>query len=232
MIKVRRANERGRSNFGWLDSRHSFSFGDYHDPGQMGFRALRVINDDKVDASSGFGTHGHRDMEIISYVLSGALGHKDDMGNGSTIVPGDVQRMSAGTGVRHSEWNHSPSEAVHFYQIWIVPEARGIAPSYEQRNFPPLELSDRWRLVASRDGRDGSVKIHQDAEIHATKLAPGASVRHALGKGRHAWVQVALGAVTLNGMLLSQGDGVAVSEESSLELSGVDQAEVLLFDLG
>ena len=231
MITVRHAAERGHTNVGWLDSRHTFSFADYHDPAHMGFRSLRVINDDRVGANSGFGSHPHMDMEIISYVLSGALGHKDNMGNGSTIRPGDVQRMSAGTGVVHSEWNHSKTEPVHFLQIWIRPEKRGIAPSYEQRSFEAHDLRDRLCLVASRDGRDGSVTLHQDAALYVTKLSAGGSVGHSIAPGRHAWVQVASGSLTLNGVELGEGDGAAVSDEARLELRAVEDAEVLVFDL-
>lgn len=231
MITVRQAEERGRSEIDWLDSRHTFSFADYHDPEHMGFRALRVINDDRVLPSSGFGSHPHRDMEILTYVLEGAIGHRDSMGNGSTIRPGDVQRMSAGTGVVHSEWNHSKSEPVHFLQIWIEPERRGIAPGYEQRPFEPHELRDRLRLVASRDGRDGSITIHQDAVLYATRLFAGKSVNHELAVGRHAWVQVARGVVTLNGVTLGAGDGAAVSDERRFELVATEDAEVLVFDL-
>ncbi|MCC7535196.1 MAG: pirin family protein [Deltaproteobacteria bacterium] len=231
MIAVRHADERGRSHGGWLDSRHTFSFADYHDPEHMGFGALRVINDDWVNASAGFGSHPHRDMEIISYVLSGALGHKDNIGNGSTIRPGDVQRMSAGTGVVHSEWNHSKTDRVHFLQIWIVPDKRGLEPGYEQRTFEPHQLRDRLALVASRDGRDGSVTIHQDAALYATKLSEGKSVEHEVRPGRRAWVQVAHGSVTLNGTTLEAGDGAAVTGESRLALHGMKDAEVLVFDL-
>jgi len=205
MITVRHAGERGHSDAGWLNSWHTFSFADYHDPAHMGFRSLRVINDDRVSASSGFGSHPHRDMEIISYALSGAIGHKDNMGNGSTIRPGDVQRMSAGTGVVHSEWDHSKTEPVHFLQIWIVPEKRGIAPSYEQRSFEPHELRDRLRLVASRDGRDGSVTLHQDAALYVAKLSTDRSVRHELAPGRHAWIHVAAGNIVLNGSAMRRG---------------------------
>jgi redox-sensitive bicupin YhaK (pirin superfamily) len=231
MISIRRAGERGHSDAGWLDSRHTFSFGDYHDAKHMSFRALRVINDDTVTASSGFGAHSHRDMEILSYVLSGALGHKDDIGNGSTIRPGDVQRMSAGTGVVHSEWNHSKTEPVHFLQIWIVPEARGMAPGYEQKTFAPPELHDRLRLVASRDGRDGSVTVHQDASLYVTQLSAGHEVVHALAPSRHAWVQVASGTVGLNGIALGAGDGAALTHEARIELRASTDAEVLVFDL-
>jgi redox-sensitive bicupin YhaK (pirin superfamily) len=231
MITVRHAEERGRSDAGWLDSRHTFSFADYYDPAHMGFGALRVINDDRVSASAGFGAHPHRDMEIITYVLSGALGHKDNMGNGSTIRPGDVQRRCAGTGVVHSEWNHSQTDRVHFLQIWIVPEKRGLEPSYEQRSLESHQLRDRLALVASRDGRDGSVTIHQDAEIHVTKLSEGKSVERAVGVGRRAWVQVAGGSVTLNSITLGPGDGAAVTDETRLVLRGEKDAETLVFDL-
>jgi quercetin 2,3-dioxygenase len=235
MIAVRRADERGRSQgVSWLDSRFTFSFADYYDPAHMGFGALRVINDDWVDASAGFGAHPHRDMEIISYVLSGELGHKDSMGNGSTIRRGDVQRMSAGTGVVHSEWNHSKTDRVHLLQIWIVPEKRGLPPGYEQRSFEPHQLRDRLALVASRDGRDGSVTIHQDASLYATRLSAGRSVEHEVGPGRRAWVQVASGSVTLNGVALREGDGAAVTDESRLAFTGVgdgEGSEVLVFDL-
>jgi redox-sensitive bicupin YhaK (pirin superfamily) len=231
MITVRHAEERGRSAIDWLDSRHSFSFADYYDAKHMGFRALRVINDDRVSASSGFGKHSHRDMEIISYVLSGALAHEDSLGNGSTIVPGDVQRMSAGTGVTHSEWNHSKSEAVHFLQIWIVPAQKGAPPGYEQKRFAPEALRDTLTLIASSDGRDGSVTVHQDAAIYATKLSPGRSVALALAPGRHVWVQVARGTLELNGTRLGEGDGAALSDEAKLALQGTSDAEVLVFDL-
>jgi quercetin 2,3-dioxygenase len=231
MITVRHAEERGRSQTEWLDSRHTFSFADYDDPQHRGFRALRVINDDRVRASSGFGTHPHRDMEIVSYVLSGALGHKDSMGNGSTIRPGEVQRMSAGTGVLHSEWNQSQDEPVHFLQIWILPERRGIAPGYEQRSFAGDELHDRLRLVASRDGRDGSLTLHQDVSLYAAKLSRDKSVAYESVPGRHAWVQVASGRVALNGMKLGPGDGAAISDEPRLALRATEDAEVLVFDL-
>jgi redox-sensitive bicupin YhaK (pirin superfamily) len=231
MITVRHARERGRSHIDWLDSRHSFSFADYHDPQHMGFRALRVLNDDRVSASSGFGKHSHRDMEIISYVLEGELAHEDSLGNGSTIKPGDVQRMSAGTGVTHSEWNHSKSEPVHFLQIWIVPEHRGALPGYEQKSFAPAELSNRLKLVASRDGRDGSVTVHQDVALYAGRLGAGERVAHDVQPGRHVWVQVARGSVALNGSELGEGDGASVIGEKHLELQANRDAEVLLFDL-
>jgi redox-sensitive bicupin YhaK (pirin superfamily) len=231
MITIRKSADRGRADHGWLDSRHTFSFADYHDPEQMGFRTLRVINEDRVEAGQGFGTHPHRDMEIISYVLEGALEHKDSMGTASVIRPGEVQRMTAGTGVLHSEYNPSRKEPVHFLQIWILPEKRNLKPGYEQKAYPDAERKDRLRLVASRDGRDGSLTIHQDAELYTTLLSRGESVSHPLKAGRHAWVQVARGAATLNGKPLATGDGAAVSGEKALELNATADAEVLLFDL-
>ncbi|HXI02717.1 MAG TPA: pirin family protein [Candidatus Saccharimonadales bacterium] len=231
MITVRHSGERGHTRMDWLDSRHTFSFGGYRDPEHMGFRMLRVINDDRVTPSSGFGSHPHRDMEIITYVLDGALGHKDSMGNGSTIRPGEVQRMSAGTGVVHSEWNHSKTEPVHFLQIWIIPEREGLEPGYEQRAFEPHEVRDRLRMVASHDGRDGSLVIHQDAALYATKLGAGKSATLDLAPGRHGWVQVARGAVSLNGVKLETGDGAAVSDETRLDLQAAQDAEILVFDL-
>jgi redox-sensitive bicupin YhaK (pirin superfamily) len=231
MLTVRPSDERGRSQHGWLDSRHTFSFADYQDPRHIGFRQLRVINEDRVQPGRGFPTHAHRDMEILSYVLAGALQHQDSMGNGSIIRPGDVQRMSAGTGVTHSEYNPSPSEAVHFLQIWILPERQGIAPGYEQRTFPSTEKEGRLRLVASRTGRDGSVTVHQDVDVLAAELASGRSLVHALRPGRHAWVQVARGAVTVNDTALGQGDGAALSDERAVELRATRPSEVLLFDL-
>ena len=231
MIKLRKAKDRGHADHGWLDTWHTFSFADYYDPEQMGFRALRVINDDVVAPGRGFGTHPHRDMEIVTYVLEGALAHKDSMGNASTIVPGEVQRMSAGTGVLHSEFNASASEPVHFLQIWILPRANGIAPGYEQKHFAPADLDDRLRLVASPDAADGSVTIHQDARLYATLLVPGEEVNHSLAPGRHAWVHVARGKASLNGQPLEAGDGAAVSAEERLALRGDGHAEVLLFDL-
>ena len=231
MIQVRRSDERGRSEHGWLDSRHTFSFADYQDPRHMGFRQLRVINEDRVQPAHGFPTHAHRDMEIVSYVLEGALEHKDSMGNGSIIRPGDVQRMSAGTGVMHSEYNPSDAEPVHFLQIWILPERQGLPPGYEQRAFPAPEKAGKLRLVASRTGREGSVTVHQDVDLFAAALAPGAAVAHRLRAGRHAWVQVARGAVAVNGVALGQGDGAAVSDETTVELRASRPSEVLLFDL-
>ena len=232
MITVRPSRERGHAEHGWLDSHHTFSFADYHDPRHMGFRALRVINEDRVEPARGFGTHQHRDMEIVSYVLEGALEHKDSMGTGSVIRPGDVQRMTAGTGVAHSELNPSKTEGVHFLQIWIMPEKAGLPPSYEQKTFPVEQRKNQLRLVAARDGRDGAVTVHQDAEIHAAVLDQGATVSHALAPGRHAWVQVARGAVTLNGHPLEAGDGASVSQEARLDVEARAPAEVLVFDLG
>ena len=232
MISVRRAGDRGHENYGWLDTQHTFSFGEYHDPRHMGFRALRVINEDRVKPESGFGTHSHRDMEIVSYVLEGELGHKDSMGTGSVIRPGDVQRMSAGTGVTHSEWNHSKTEFVHFLQIWLLPERRGIEPGYEQKTIPPEATHNQLRLVASADGREGSVTVHQDAEIHVARLDAGREVTHALRAGRHAWIQVARGAVDVNGTALAAGDGAAVSDEASVAIRAGEAAEILMFDLG
>jgi redox-sensitive bicupin YhaK (pirin superfamily) len=232
MITIRPAHERGVANFGWLDSRHSFSFGNYYDPKHMGFAALRVINEDKVTPSNGFGTHGHQNMEIISYVLDGALEHKDSLGNGSIIRPGDIQRMSAGTGIRHSEYNPSDTDPVHFLQIWIVPEANGLEPGYEQIHIEPAQRQGQLRLVGSRDGRHGSVTIHQNVDLYATNLQANDTVSHTLQPGRVAWVQVARGTVDLNGHTLSGGDGASVQGLEMLILTGnSDDAEVLLFDL-
>jgi redox-sensitive bicupin YhaK (pirin superfamily) len=231
MIVRRPAAERGRADFGWLDSRHTFSFGEYYDPRYMGFRALRVINEDRVKPGHGFGTHPHRDMEIISYVLEGALAHRDSMGTGSVIRPGDVQRMSAGTGVLHSETNPSETEPVHFLQIWLLPDERGIVPSYEEKRFSTEDKQGRLRLVAARDARDGALAIHQDVDLYAGVFAAGGGTRLPLRPGRHAWVQVARGGVTLNGTVLAQGDGAAVSEEDALDLAATDDSEVLVFDL-
>jgi len=231
MITLRRAHERGHAQHGWLESYHTFSFADYYDPRHLGFRTLRVINEDRVHPGKGFGTHPHRDMEIISYVLEGALAHQDSLGTGSVIRPGEVQRMSAGTGVTHSEFNPSQTELVHFLQIWILPERAGLPPSYEQRAFPAEEKQGKLRLVASRDGREGSVTIHQAVDLYTSVLAPCEAVTHRLTPGRHAWVQVARGTVTLNDTALSAGDGAAVSKEALLTVTTKDQAEVLLFDL-
>ncbi|QCO03857.1 pirin family protein [Azospirillum argentinense] len=231
MITIRNRDERGAVNMGWLNSKHSFSFGHYYDPAHMGFRALRVINDDRVIPGAGFPTHGHADMEIVSYVLDGALEHKDTLGTSSVIRPGDVQRMSAGSGIRHSEYNASKKDPVHFLQIWILPNEEGMVPGYEQKAFEREEKQGRLRLVGSQDGRDGSVVIHQDVDLYATLLDEGDSVTHELRPGRHAWVQVARGQVRLNGAVLKEGDGAAISKEESLTLDGVVSAEVLLFDL-
>ena len=231
MIVVRGRGQRGRTELGWLDSRHTFSFGDYHDPQQMGFRSLRVINEDLVIPGAGFGTHGHRDMEIISYVLDGALAHKDSLGTGSTIRPGEVQRMSAGTGIMHSEFNASAAAPVHFLQIWIVPEKRGLAPGYEQKRFPPEERRNNFRLVADQHGTDGALTIHQDARLYAATLEQGATLTQLLTAGRHAWLQVASSSVALDGRELSAGDGAAISEEASICLESTSGAELLLFDL-
>jgi redox-sensitive bicupin YhaK (pirin superfamily) len=231
MITIRPAKERGGANHGWLNTRHTFSFSNYYDPRHMGFRALRVINEDRVTPGQGFGEHAHRDMEILSYVVSGALGHRDSMGNGEAIRPHEWQRMSAGTGVRHSEMNASATEPVHFYQIWILPEAEGIRPGYEQKLFAPEEKSGRLRLVASRGGEDGSLKIHQDVRVYNALLAAGGEVSHTLGEGRHAWVQVVRGSVNLNGVALAEGDGAAVSDETALAVKASEDAEIILFDL-
>jgi len=231
MIRQRRAGERGHFDHGWLDTYHTFSFAGYYDPAQMGFRALRVINQDRVQPKKGFPTHPHRDMEIVTYVLEGALEHKDSMGNGGVIRPGEVQRMSAGTGLTHSEYNHSGSEPVHFLQIWIQPDESGFAPSYEQKAFAADERRGRLRLVASRAGREGSVSYHTDTDLYATLLAPGQTVTHPLRPGRHAWLQVACGAVQMNGRELAAGDGAAVSGEPAITIAATDHAEVLLFDL-
>ncbi|MBK7972725.1 MAG: pirin family protein [Deltaproteobacteria bacterium] len=231
MITRRPANERGHVNFGWLDSHHTFSFGEYHDPRHMGFRALRVINEDRVREGKGFGTHGHRDMEIVSYVLGGQLEHKDSLGTGSVLVPGDVQRMTAGTGVLHSEFNPSSTAPVHFLQIWVLPERPGLAPGYEQKNFPAAERSGRLRLVADRHGTDGAITVHQDVRLYAGLLAADTRVSQPIAAGRHAWVQVARGAVSVNGERLDEGDGAALSEVESLEIGAEQDAEVLVFDL-
>jgi redox-sensitive bicupin YhaK (pirin superfamily) len=232
MITVRRAEERGQTNIGWLDSHHTFSFGDYYDPRQLGFSKLRVINDDRVAPAKGFGTHPHRDMEIISYVVSGALMHKDSMGNGSVIARGDVQRMSAGTGVLHSEFNPSKDEPVHFLQIWILPDETGLEPSYEQRRFSEEERRGRLRLVAAKDGKDGAVVVHQDVRIYAGLLAEGETANISFAEGRRAWVQVAGGSISVNGLPLEEGDGAAATDETVLTISGAKSvAEVLVFDL-
>ena len=234
MIQIRRAQERGHADHGWLNTYHTFSFADYYDPRFMGVRSLRVINEDWVQPGHGFPTHPHRDMEIITYVLEGSLEHKDSMGTGSVIRPGEVQKMSAGTGVRHSEFNHSDKELVHLYQIWILPEKQGIQPMYEQKTIPASEKKGRLRLVASPQGGDGNgaVKLYQDAELYSTELEPGQTIERRLAEGRYAWVQVARGSAELNGNLLHAGDGAAIAQEERIKLTGSDQgSEVLLFDL-
>jgi redox-sensitive bicupin YhaK (pirin superfamily) len=231
MITIRRAEERGHADHGWLNTYHTFSFADYHDPSHMGFRGLRVLNEDRVAPGRGFGTHGHRDMEIVSYVLEGALQHRDSMGTGSVIRPGDVQRMSAGTGVMHSEFNGSTSELVHFLQIWLLPSRRNMQPGYEQKAFPREEKLGRLRLVASPDGREGSVTIHTDALVYVSVLDPGMSVELALREGRHAWIHVARGQAQVGGHELSAGDGAAVTGESRVVIAGTEACEVLCFDL-
>jgi redox-sensitive bicupin YhaK (pirin superfamily) len=231
MISVRRSNDRGATRLDWLDSRHTFSFGDYYDPKHMGFRSLRVINDDRVAPSGGFGTHGHRDMEILTYVLEGSLEHRDSLATGSVIRRGDIQRMSAGTGIRHSEFNPSATEPVHFLQIWLVPEEERLQPEYEQKHFSDEDKRSGMRLIVSRDGRDASLTIHQDADLYAAIVSPGERLSHRLHPGRFAWLQVAAGALTLNGHALKAGDGAAVRDEPLLEISGGATAELLLFDL-
>jgi quercetin 2,3-dioxygenase len=231
MITIRKSHDRGHADHGWLNTRFTFSFADYFDPQHTQFRTLRVMNDDRIAGGGGFPTHPHRDMEIITYVLEGQLAHKDSMGNGSVIRPGDVQYMSAGTGVAHSEFNASETEPVHLYQIWMFPDKKNYAPTYGQKHFAEADKRGRLRLVASADGRDGSVKIRQDNKLYATVLGAGESVKHELKPERHAYVQVARGSVTLNGKTLETGDGAAISAEKSVQLTGVKDAEVLLFDL-
>lgn len=234
MMMLRSAAERGHADHGWLDTYHTFSFGDYFDPEHMGFRDLRVLNDDTVQPGQGFGTHGHKDMEIVTYVLDGALEHKDSLGTGSVLYPGDVQRMTAGRGVTHSEFNHSTEEPGRFLQIWILPERRDLEPGYEEKHFSAEEKRGRLRLIVSPRGSDGSLKVHQDVRIYATILDADQSVRHRLAPGRHAWIQVARGTVLVNGEELVQGDGLAVSNEDSVEIRGNRNSkggEVLLFDL-
>ncbi|MDX6384529.1 MAG: quercetin 2,3-dioxygenase [Blastocatellia bacterium] len=231
MITIRRSEDRGHFDLGWLDTYHTFSFDQYYDPAHLRFGSLRVINEDRVQPAKGFPTHSHRDMEIITYILVGALEHRDSMGNGSVIRPGDVQRMSAGTGVAHSEFNPSQAEPVHLLQIWILPESQNLSPSYEEKHFSDDERSGRLRLIASKDGREGSVTIHQDAQLYATLLEGGTSVVHTLEEKRSAWLQVARGTIRLNEVELKQGDGAGVRNESELTITAHDQAELLLFDL-
>jgi hypothetical protein len=231
MLEIRKSEDRGHVNHGWLDSYHSFSFGEYHDAQHMGFGPLRVINEDRVSAGGGFGTHGHRDMEIISYVLDGELAHKDSMGTGSVIRPGDVQRMSAGSGVRHSEFNHAKDQATHFLQIWIQPNVTGIPPSYEEKNFSAEEKRGRLCLIASSDGKEGSVLIHQDVKLYAGLFDDVETASLAIAAGRLAYVHVARGAVTVNGVELKAGDALKLSDVVTVDVSGGEQAEVLVFDL-
>ncbi len=231
MLLIRRSADRGRANLGWLDSRHTFSFADYHDPRFMGFGPLRVINEDRVQAGKGFGTHGHSDMEIISYVLEGELAHRDSMGNGSVIRRGDVQRMSAGTGVQHSEFNNSPSAGVHFFQIWLFPNRRGLKPSYEEKHFDDDSKRGKLKLVASHDGRDGSVVLHQHADLYASLLKNGDEVTHVTERMAKGWVQVASGAITVNGERLEAGDGAAIAYEETLSIKSNAESELLLFDM-
>ena len=231
MITVRRSDERGGGNYGWLDTKHTFSFSDYWDPRWMGFRSLRVINEDYVAPAAGFPTHPHNDMEIITYVLEGKLEHKDSLGTGSVILPGDGQRMTAGRGIRHSEYNPSKTEQVHLYQIWILPEKKGLQPSYEQKSFPTDEKQGKLRLIASPDAKDGSVKINQDARLYVTLLNPGDEISHEFATNRHGWLQVAKGSVEIAGQQLGQGDGAAISDEQKVTIKGGQDSEVLLFDL-
>jgi redox-sensitive bicupin YhaK (pirin superfamily) len=231
MIQVRKAHERGHFNHDWLDTYHTFSFGNYHDPRFDGFRSLRVINDDRVQPGQGFGMHGHRDMEIVTYVLDGALEHRDSMGNGSVLRPGELQRMSAGTGIRHSEFNPSATDWVHLYQIWLFPERNGLTPSYEQRAVAQEQTRGRFHLVASPEGAPGGLTIHQDARLYLASLLPGEEVSHTLGRGRAAWLQVLRGNVNTLGSDLSAGDGVAVTDETAISVTASGPSEVLLFDL-
>lgn len=231
MITIRPAETRGRTLLDWLDSWHTFSFGDYYDPSHSQFRSLRVINDDWIAPGAGFGMHPHRDFEILTYVVSGALEHKDSLGTGEVIRPGDVQRMSAGTGIRHSEFNPSPTEPTRLLQIWLTPERRGLTPTYEQKAFSVESRRGVWRLLASPDGRDGSVTIHQDAELYGTLLEPGEVAVHPLGSERHAWLQIVRGAVTVNGQTLKAGDGAAISDDHAVKIAASESTEALLFDL-
>ena len=231
MIQIRRSEERGGGDHGWLKTHYTFSFNDYWDPKWMGFRSLRVINEDWVAPNNGFPTHPHRDMEIITYILEGELEHKDSLGTGSVILPGDGQRMTAGSGIRHSEFNPSSTKAAHLLQIWIQPEKAGLQPSYEQKSFSEEDKRGKLRVIASREAKDGSVKINQDAKLYVSLLKPGEEVVHELSHGRHGWLQVARGSVELNGNKLGQGDGAAISDEKELKIKGAEDAEILLFDL-
>ncbi|MGK7875277.1 MAG: pirin family protein [Xenococcaceae cyanobacterium] len=231
MIAIRKAKDRGAANLGWLNTHHTFSFANYYDPEYLGFRSLRVINEDRVSPGAGFGTHGHRNMEIITYVLEGALEHKDSIGNGSVIQPGEVQRMSAGTGILHSEFNHSKTDPVHFLQIWVLPERKGLPPSYEQHNFEVAKTSGKLRLIAAPDGRDGAVSVHQNMDLYAGVLESGDRLSHSLQPQHHVWVQVARGAITLNGLPLNTSDGAAITDETDIVIEARKDAEILLFDL-
>lgn len=231
MINIRKADERGFADHGWLKAHHTFSFADYRDPQHMGFRALRVMNEDRVQPGRGFGTHPHQDMEIVTYVLEGAIEHKDNMGNGEVLWPGEFQHMSAGTGITHSEFNPSSNEPLHLYQIWLQPRKKGIQPSYEQKRFDDAGMTNRLRLVAAPDGADGSLVIQQDTQIFLSKLTPSQRVTHNIASERYAWLQVLRGSVTLNGLDLQTGDGAAVSEEQQLEIIAATNAEIMLFDL-
>lgn len=231
MIRVRKAGERGRGSYGWLDTRYTFSFNRYHDPHHMGFRALRVMNEDRIAPNRGFDTHGHQDMEIVTYVLEGSLAHRDSLGSGGVLRRGELQRMTAGTGIMHSEFNASATELLHLYQIWLFPEREGLAPSYEQKAFPEAERRNELRLVASPEGRDGSLRIRQDARIFLASLEDAREINHVLLPNRHAWLQVLRGGATLNGTRLEAGDGVAASDEPALTIQSQGPAEVMLFDL-
>jgi len=233
MLSIRKSNDRGHANHGWLDSKFSFSFADYYDPGFMGFRALRVINEDVIQGGGGFGTHGHKEMEIVTYVLDGGIAHKDSIGSGGVIVPGEVQHMSAGTGIRHSEYNASATTPAHMLQIWLMPDKQGVAPSYSQQAFPVAAERNLLHLLVSPEGRDGSLKWETDADLYAARLDAGAKIEHAFGARKHGWVQVARGAAVVNGAPVAQGDGVALSDEAEVSvLAGPDGAEVLFFELG
>jgi redox-sensitive bicupin YhaK (pirin superfamily) len=231
MLTIRKATERGHADHGWLDTHYTFSFSDYYDPEHMGFRALRVMNEDRVQPGQGFGMHGHRDMEIVTIVLQGALEHRDSLGNGEVLRPGEFQHMTAGTGIRHSEFNPSETEPVHLYQIWLLPERAGLTPSYEQKAFPESGRRGQWQLVASRGAEQGALKINQDARIFLGIVQPGQTLRHAIATGGHAWLQVLRGSVSVNGTDLAAGDGVAVSDEPELRVGSDAEAEVMLFDL-
>jgi quercetin 2,3-dioxygenase len=231
MHTIRLSKDRGQADFGWLNSRHTFSFGDYHDPRFMGFGPLRVINEDRVAPGAGFGKHSHRDMEILSWVLSGSLEHKDSLGTGAMIRPGELQRMTAGSGVTHSEFNGSKTEPVHFLQIWLLPEMRGLEPGYEQRSFAATEMQNRWRLIAARDGRDAAVKVHQDTDLYAARIAAGSAVTHTPASGRHLWLQVARGSVEVDGASLLAGDGMSWINPAQIVVRASEPGEVLLFDM-